>query len=232
MEWQFLKDWKDFSSLSNTPATCIEQKEAAIWFCPQCYLVCSFWVDFKFLESRDYVSAIPTFSKKEKQYIFVKLKHRHKNLIWVWWLNGMSSLPSSENNGKSWGNCCHILQLSVAGSLSDLARKQFWQFSPSGNHRGALDYSVMQKTGSVLWARLRRCIKKIPVPLITVFWLDKITVCQQVSVGLGVLSKLDFLAMFPQVLKLFQIVSYVIDAGTRLRHLTHSPSSVEWNRVS
>lgn len=109
----------------------------------------------------------------------------------------MSSLPSLENNGKSWENCCHILQLSVAGSLSDLASKQFWQFSPSRNHRGALDCSVMQKTGSVLSARLRRCIKKIPVPLVTMFWLDKITVCWQVSVGLGVLSKLDFLAMFP-----------------------------------
>lgn len=145
----------------------------------------------------------------------------------------MSSLLSSENNGKSCGNCCHILQLSVAGSLSELAPKQFWQFSPSQNHTGALDHSVLQKTGSVLWARVRRGIKKIPVPSITMFWLDMISVCQQVSVGLGVLiSKLDFLVMFPQIVKLFQIVRYVRDAGIRLRHLTHSPSSVEWNTVS
>lgn len=144
----------------------------------------------------------------------------------------MSSFPSSENNGKSCGNCCHILQLSVAGSLSELAPKQFWQFSPSQNHRGALEHSVLQKTGSVLWARLRRGIKTILVPLITVFWLDKISVCQQVSMVLGVLSNLDFLVMFPQILKLVQIVSYVRDAGTLLRHLTRSPSSVEWNRVS
>lgn len=55
----------------------------------------------------------------------------------------------------------------------------------------------------------------------------KITVGQQVSVGIEVLSKLGFLETFPKILKLFQIVGYVRDAGTGLRHLTHSPSSVE-----
>lgn len=58
------------------------------------------------------------------------------------------------------------------------------------------------------------------------------TVGQQVSVGLRVLSKLGFLATFPKILKPFQIAGYVRDAGTRLRHLTHSPSSVECNRVT
>lgn len=59
------KGLEAFLSFSNTPATCIEQKEAVL-ACHHCYLVCSFWVDFKFLESRDYIFAIPTLSKKEK----------------------------------------------------------------------------------------------------------------------------------------------------------------------
>lgn len=38
---------------------------------------------------------------------------------------------------------------------------------------------------------------------------------------------IGFLEMVPQVLQLFQIVGYVRDVGTRLRHLTHSLSPVK-----
>lgn len=88
-----------------------------------------------------------------------------------------------------------------------LAVSLSWHPSGSGNFHlpgipGALGCSVIQKT--VLRARLRRCVRRISIPPIRLFWLYRTIVCQQMRVGLGVPRKLGFPETFPHIPELFQ----------------------------